>query len=395
MQTPFPSPSFLKKRKFLITLPLIVLPFLVILFFLLGGGGTSHMTGIEPSKQLGLNLQLPEAHFKSKKERGKLDLYDAVNQDSAKWREEIKNDPYRMGETGPLDTLSFSHSQVLSGILDKESSMFSAKDPDGYHPAVGRSASVSRENEITDKLNRLRAIVETKPVSPIEVPEHSKTFPVHPSIPNSSNFFKDGKGNALPDPELSELNRMLDKVLAIQHPQTGRDSTHQSVDSKPLGYRIENSTGENAILAIVPEKQALVSGSTIRLQLMEPVTIAGRQLPADEWIYGTVILSNERLRIQVRSIRAGKNILPVNLEIYDLDGMEGIYVPGSINRDVSKQSLDQSLSGLALETLDPSIGAQAATAGIQAAKALISRKVRLIQVTIPNDYQVLLKNVQE
>ena len=67
-------------------------------------------------------------------------------------------------------------------------------------------------------------------------------------------------------------------------------------------------------------------------------------------------------------------------------------MPGSISRDVSKQSLDQGMSGLGLTALDPSIGAQVASAGIQTAKTLISRKVKLIQVSIPGGYQVLLKN---
>jgi hypothetical protein len=47
--------------------------------------------------------------------------------------------------------------------------------------------------------------------------------------------------------------------------------------------------------------------------------------------------------------------------------------------------------------LNPSIGVQAASAGISAAKNLLSKKVRLIKVTVKAGYRVLLwdKNNQE
>ncbi len=48
-----------------------------------------------------------------------------------------------------------------------------------------------------------------------------------------------------------------------------------------------------------------------------------------------------------------------------------------------------------LATLDPSIGAQAAGAGIQAAKTLLSRKVKLVKVTVKAGYKVLLKDSKE
>jgi hypothetical protein len=42
--------------------------------------------------------------------------------------------------------------------------------------------------------------------------------------------------------------------------------------------------------------------------------------------------------------------------------------------------------------MDPSLGAQAASAGIQAAKTLISKKVKLVKVTVKAGYQVLLRD---
>ena len=94
----------------------------------------------------------------------------------------------------------------------------------------------------------------------------------------------------------------------------------------------------------------------------------------------------------VTGVRYQNSLLPVALSAYDMDGLEGIYIPGAISRDVAKQSTDNALQNVGLNNLDPSIGMQAAGAGIQAAKSLISKKVKLIKVTVKAGYQVLLKD---
>jgi hypothetical protein len=91
-------------------------------------------------------------------------------------------------------------------------------------------------------------------------------------------------------------------------------------------------------------------------------------------------------------VRYGQNIFPVSLSVYDMDGLAGIYIPGAITRDVAKQTGDEAIQGIGLTTLDPSLGAQAASAGIQAAKTLISKKVKLVRVVVKAGYQVLLKD---
>ncbi len=128
---------------------------------------------------------------------------------------------------------------------------------------------------------------------------------------------------------------------------------------------------------------------------MNDVRINNHFISKNQFIYGITSLNGERLKIQFSSVRSGQNILPVSLEAYDLDGLAGIYIPGSINRDVAKQSTDQAIGSMNLATLDPSIGAQAAGAGIQAAKTLLSKKVKLVKVTVKAGYRLLLKDSKE
>jgi hypothetical protein len=383
------SAVFLKKRKFLMVLPLLVLPFVFALFFLFGGGKGQITNGMS-EKSNGVNTQLPDAHFNKRKEADKMSLYESSNQDSAKWREAVKNDPNRI-DSGKLEEMSFEQFQVLHDTLNKVSPGLLNKEMGGANLSASKVRSGSPEKEMAEKLAQLQNIINQNRTDSVETnkikAKSKETLERHSDLTNEKL-----PNNESTDPDIVQLNKMLDKVMAIQHPELISDTIKQIPTKTASIYQLEAMTKGNAISVIIPESQTIVSGSTVRLQLNEPAMIAGIEVPAFQYVYGTAMLSNERLKVQVRSIRVGNNILPVDLSIYDLDGMEGLFVPGSISRDVSKQSIDQGMGGIGLANLDPSIGAQAANAGIQVAKTLISRKVKLIQVTIPIEYQALLKN---
>lgn len=239
-----------------------------------------------------------------------------------------------------------------------------------------------------------------------------------------------------PDPELEQLNGMLEKILDIQHPgrmskqikaqsekEAGRvfpvttaiDNDNALLLERPYisplpddsGLSIASGMQQNAfydaadpvsqenishqtIPAIIPETQTLVSGATVKLRLAEDVYIDGRLIPKNTLVSGICQVSGERLNIQVKTLRHDHAIFPVSLSVYDMDGIEGIRVPGAITRDAAKQSSGQALQSLQLMSLDPSLGEQAAGAGIEAVKGLLSKKAKLIRVTVKAGYPVLL-----
>jgi hypothetical protein len=71
--------------------------------------------------------------------------------------------------------------------------------------------------------------------------------------------------------------------------------------------------------------------------------------------------------------------------------MEGVHIPGAITRDVAKQSADNSLQNIGMSSIDPSFKVQATTAGINAAKSLLTKKAKLMKVTVKAGYKILLK----
>ncbi|WP_164891030.1 conjugative transposon protein TraM [Botryobacter ruber] len=157
----------------------------------------------------------------------------------------------------------------------------------------------------------------------------------------------------------------------------------------------QDGAGEkgNVVEAAIHETKILIAGATVKMRLLQDVYLSGRRVAKGNLVFGTCRISGERLHIEVSSVLIGNVVLPVALAAYDLDGQEGLYIPGALTREAAKQGADRVVNqSLQLSTLSPSIGAQAASAGIEAAKGLLSRKARQLKVTVNAGHRLLLRD---
>ncbi|MGN6493172.1 MAG: hypothetical protein ACTHLE_14325 [Agriterribacter sp.] len=86
------SAQLLRKRKFLLVLPLLVLPFITLAFWSLGGG--SGMEEEAGSPEQGLNATVPDANFNKEKPVDKMQAYAIADRDSNRLEKMMKQDPY-------------------------------------------------------------------------------------------------------------------------------------------------------------------------------------------------------------------------------------------------------------------------------------------------------------
>jgi conjugative transposon TraM protein len=418
METKAHSQKFLKQRKFLMVLPLLVIPFLIIFFVALGGGKGNSAVDPALQKQAGFNTKLPDAHFKKGKEKNKLSLYEDMGKDSDKIRSAMKNDPYYKLENHS-DDVAQHKSNELENIFQKSASKFNQGDfaAKPLNSLLSNNTTDANEKKVMDKLAQLKTELKKKTET---APTDYSKFNSNPANPDFDKLqrmmiaMKQNNNNISTDPELNQINGLLEKVMNVQHPERLQDSMKRlseknkpqtfsvglsnNVDTSENGFyglseeNIQDAKKSNAIEAVIEEDQTLVSGAVIKLRLQQDIYVKGLRIAKDQLVYGISSLSNERLKIMINSVRCNDNILPVSLEVFDLDGLAGIYVPGSISRDVGKESADEAISGIGLTTLDPSLGAQAASAGIQAAKTLMSRKIKQVRVSVKAGYKILLKD---
>ncbi|KAA9038692.1 conjugative transposon protein TraM [Ginsengibacter hankyongi] len=394
-----------RKQKALLILPLVVIPFVTLAFWVMGGGKDQAKEQIDPS---GLNMQLPGAHLKDDKGENKLGFYDEAEKDSERIRQEIKSDPLFQTAV-PKDT----------GYSFYGHKTFDLK-PGDYKD--------SNEEKVYARLAELNQQLNNNANTTTVSPEQPKVISVKKEdVDRLEGLMQHVNDDSGRDPEIEQLNGMMDKILDIQHPErvkpfpsasagqaelkvttqllsVSRQSAQASIglidtivkkDTSAGFYGLEPeivSEKQNAIEAVVHENQVLVSGSVIKLRLLNDITIDGTTIPKDNFVFGTSSLNGERLKIEIHSIRYGHSLFPVNMEVFDMDGLPGIYIPGAITRDVIKQSSDNGLQAMDMTSIDPTLKAQAAAAGINAAKTLLSKKAKLVRVYVKAGYKILLKN---
>jgi conjugative transposon TraM protein len=148
----------------------------------------------------------------------------------------------------------------------------------------------------------------------------------------------------------------------------------------------------NSVPAVIHSDQVVENGSTVKLRLLQDVQLEGRLIPRNSFLYGTCSMSGNRLSIAATSVQYQGNLLPVTLKAFDIDGNEGLNIPGSIDRDALKQGAAQGVSSADMLTMSPSLGAQAAGIAIQTGKALTGRKIKTVKIHLKANYQLLLKS---
>lgn len=401
----------------------MVLPFITMAFWVLGGGkGTEAKATVQTA---GLNLNLPDAKLKDS-DGDKLSFYEQADKDSLKLMEQMRNDPFYL--SGPDTTLS-SLNEVEQMTMASANKYNQKLITTPYN-----SSAVNPEQKLLEKIALLQNQL-NKPEQSVTNETSPDTYAVDDPEFNSqvSKLEEMMTGMSIgntEDPEIKQLSNTLDKILDIQHPQrvkdrlkekslqkkevvfpvgkypnqisislldTGKSKANSNVGFYSLADNNEIYADENAIEAIVPENTILVNGAVLKLRLVTDVFINGVLIPKNNIVSGIVALDNERLQVEINSIRHDNNLFPVKLEVFDLDGLAGIYIPGAISRDVAKQSADNSLQLMELTSLDPSLKAQAAAAGVNTVKSLLNRKVKQVKVMVKTGYKVLLrdKNIQQ
>jgi len=433
------SQKFLRKRKLLIVMPLLVLPFVTLLFWALGGGKVGNAN--EQQAQEGLNMQLPDASFKEDKTLDKLSYYEKASSDSAKVYELMKNDPYyRSGKETDTSILLHNDSSLIAMTRNNYNDRYLNRSAynNSTHSDPNEAKVYNKLAELNKALDNA-ATQDTKTEDKINNRQPANATNINNKDVNRlEQMMQTMNQKDSADPEMQQLNSMMDKIIDMQHPERLQEKIRQtsevrkgqvfavSVNNQSTSvsflnngrnqklnnnntihkfnqqnnfYSLEDALAltdnQNAIEAVVHETQTIVNGSSIKLRLVNDVYINGVLIPKNNFVFGTASLSGERLVININSIRYKNSLFPIELSAFDMDGMAGIYIPGAITSDVAMQSTDRAVQDIGLNSLTPSVGIQAASAGIEAAKTLFSKKVKLIKVTVKAGYKVLLRDEKQ
>ena len=115
------------------------------------------------------------------------------------------------------------------------------------------------------------------------------------------------------------------------------------------GQRYFNTLGESRknsfIKAILDEGLKVYDGSRVRIRLMDDVIVDNTPLSKGSYLFGVISgFATQRVFLTIKNIVYDNRIINVNLEVYDYDGMSGLYIPESLFREITKDAGAQAVS---------------------------------------------------
>ena len=352
-----------------------------------------------------LNPKLPEAQMRGDgignkyesmlKSYGRIDDYSAMenierNEDDTK---EAYDSKYSDEE---LQQLESSESERLAELQRQLQASAEKGERIGEGQGLSEEERIARshqrEQDAIDELNRALAMarLQGQQATQQSVPQEA-TEPVetkdNPAKTEGSVSVNERSVKALSEED--EAQEVVKKV---------------KVTSDYFNTLRENDPEPNLIKAIVDEDVKAVDGSRVRLRLLDDIEINEVIVPKGTYIYAIMNgFGSQRVKGNVKSILVNDELIKVNLSLYDTDGLEGLYVPGSSFRETTKDvasgamSNTSSLTNSSTNTGNPLIqwGNQAISNAVQKTSNSISKAIRKNSAKIKYGTFVYLINGKE
>lgn len=425
------TPQQLQKRKKMVIFPLFVLLFAVSMWFIFAPSE-------DKSKETGdvFNTNLPTP----KKSGIIADKRDAYRQEAMKTKEQekmrsLQDFAFMLGDETPEENTSPGKALIQGGTEptgnSNKSSLLKNSTSGSSRTSAFRSSAGQYQN-----INRQVGSFYEEPASKTDVQEQAaleervkelerqlqekneteqqlalveksyeiaakyapagtaKAQPETPAVTASGNT---GKGNKTVYSPVSQASRNVVSLLAAPMP----DSVFMKEYAKPrnLGFHtvagIGQATKKNSIDACINETVTVIGGQEVRIRLLEPVQAGDFLIPENTLVSGSARISGERMNIEITHIQYAGNIIPVKMSVFDMDGNQGISVPGSEELNAVKEiAADMGTSMGSSITITDDAGSQLlADLGrsvVQGASQYAGKKMRTVRVTLKAGHRVLL-----
>lgn len=212
--------------------------------------------------------------------------------------------------------------------------------------------------------------------------ERSASYPGHTTNERSIN-------STIPKPkdEMTVFREQMSIVDSMQRASVsaGHSNSPETTKNKkfgpsadttfkplPVSTASKRSTGFNtirpfqtseSIKAIIDDAEKVSAGTRLRIRLLQEIAVGNHVIPEGTYVFGFVTgFQTQRINISINQIMFDGEPLPVNLDVFDNDGYLGIYVPQSNFLEFSKELGTQGTSGLS--SVEMSSGKQTATSSL-------------------------------
>ena len=335
----------------------IVYPFFCLLCmgFLLLVFSPSEKEKAEMEKGRGFNVEMPSPED-SEMEGNKVSAYE---QEAL-----AKKEKWRRGTFQEMSELLNKDGQDTAGLTAGKANMELPPEPEKWKaPGSIRSSAEAYRN-----MNRYNG----------KEPDASSTT----NAPNSR------KERTAVRPVKRVQNRM---VSSLAQPAGNEDIASGYAGERNTGFHTPvgkmPSSGRNTIAACVHGTQTVSDGQALRIRLLEPMV-------------GGTRVEGERMGILIETVEYRGTLFPVELEVYDADGQQGILVPNSMEYDAAREiaagmgtSIGSSIN------ISTDAGAQIASdvgkGVIRGVSQYVGKKMRTVKITLKAGHRLLLHSPEK
>ena len=368
------------------------------------------------AEQEGLNKDIPEATVRQLTDN-KLKSYELGDKSASESETQAeigRLSDYFAEEPTSLDAQGQPSSTKIEGSLQRYEenkrllSSFYATDPN----AEERDALRAENEDLREALRKKESEEDDEEEKQLRLMERSyqmasKYLPKGGELPAKAFLRAEERPivepdaeSALQEPRMEVLAEPKHMVSSLAQPMA--DSTFmQEYGSKErhLGFHSAlaqpSSVQRNTLPVVVDHTTTLREGNYVALRLLESAHIGELRIPRQSLLIAQAKLGGNRLHLLVKSIEIGGRIIPVKLSAYDLDGQEGIYIPGAEQVSALKE-VGANIGGSVgtsftfASSAKDQIISEAARGVMQGASQLLQKKLRTLQVTLKGGYRLFL-----
>lgn len=368
------------------------------------------------AEQEGLNKDIPEATVRQLTDN-KLKSYELGDKSASESETQAeigRLSDYFAEEPASLEAQGQSSSTKIEGSLQRYEenkrllSSFYATDPN----AEERDALRAENEDLREALRKKESEEDDEEEKQLRLMERSyqmasKYLPKGGELPAKAflraeerTIVEPEAESALQEPRMELLVEQKQMVSSLAQPMA--DSTFmQEYGSKErhLGFHSAlaqpSSVQRNTLLVVVDHTTTLREGNYVALRLLESAHIGELRIPRQSLLIAQAKLGGNRLHLLVKSLEIGGRIIPVKLSAYDLDGQEGIYIPG-VEQVSALKEVGANIGGSVgtsftfASSAKDQIISEAARGVMQGASQLLQKKLRTLQVTLKGGYRLFL-----
>lgn len=230
----------------------------------------------------------------------------------------------------------------------------------------------------------------------------SKYLPVNGNIGQPPATKEEGASKKEADKDRFAFEVLPDNkplVSSLVQPVSDEELLSEYSVERNIGFNTPTATTDletkNTIACKVDRTVTVRDNETLQLRLLESVRIGNAVIPRNTLLTARSKLYENRMLLLVSTIEVGEYIYPVKLTAYDMDGLEGVFIPGSEEIDALKEigaNIGNSIgtSFTFSSSAKDQIIADAAKGLMQGTSNYIVRKIKTVKVTFKGGHRLML-----